>query len=162
MKKFINLVEKYLIRCIVLGLVALVIVQGLMTKDSMRLYLSWGERMEGQNIKLPVSTDNTEKDQHTVRETNSPHAEITLSVNHFSSLPNSIIIVNGLEKARFTTKEITLELMAGDIIEIDSSYYNNPIEYKIAHISDNISYPEEQMVYTANKAIVMIGKIIVK
>jgi len=162
LKKFADMVEKYLIRFIVLGLVILVLVQGVMTRDPMRFYLSWEERMEGQSIEFPVSSENKNIEKDLNKQINSPYALITLSIDQFYSLPKSIILVNGEEKASFTNKEINLELMAGDIVEIDSRYYNFPIEYKIEDISDNVAYPEEGKVFTADKSIVMIGKVIVK
>jgi hypothetical protein len=163
LKKIADIVERYLIRFIVLGIVVLVIVQGIMTKDSMRLYLSWDERLEGQSIELPVSSPTKDIDKGSLsKEINSPYALITISINQFSSLPESIVLVNGEEKERFTSNKITLELMAGDIVEIDSRYYNSSIEYKIEDTSENIAYPEEGNTFTANKGIVMIGKIIVK
>ena len=52
MRKFFDRVERTLIRVIVIALVALVVVQGIMTNDQLRFYLSWSERMEGQALNL--------------------------------------------------------------------------------------------------------------
>lgn len=163
MRKFIAIIEKYLIRFIVIGFVVLVIAQGIMTNDPMRLYMSWGERMEGQSIEFPVSTGeiDTEQDNSSMQ-VNSPYAVLVLSIEKFSSLPNAVILVNGKEVQRFTDKEVRLKLIAGDVVEIDSSRYNFPVEYKVTNVSNNLAFPERGQVFTGNQGMVMIGQIIVK
>mgnify|MGYP000911697765 FL=1 len=165
-KSFINRVEKYLIRIIVLSLLVIVVVQGIMTHDPLRLYLSWSERMEGQVVEYPVAGDAAEstgdKQQTDVLKAQSPQAGMILTIEDFSSLPRTIVLVNGNEKARFQNKEVKLLLQAGDVLEIDSRAYSFPVEYKIENTSSNLSFPERGTVYTANQGIVMLGKIIVK
>ena len=163
MRRFIAIIEKYLMRFIVIGFVALVIVQGIMTNDPMRLYLSWGERMEGQSIEFPVSTGEIDQEQNSSSmQVNSPYAILVLSIDKFSSLPNAAILVNGKEIQRFTDNEIRLKLIAGDVVEIDSTQYNFPVEYKVTNISNNLSFPEKGQIFTGNQGMVMIGQIIVK
>jgi len=139
----------------------MVIIQGLMTKDDFRIFLSWSERMEGQSIEFPVNSalEDVENDETQV---SSPHARITLSIKDFSTLPKSAVKVNNKIVAYFSSPEVKLDLMAGDVVEIDSTYYNFPICYIVKKVSNNVSYPEKDETYTANKGIVMIGKIIVK
>jgi hypothetical protein len=165
-KDLINKVEKYLIRIVVFSLLAVVVVQGLMTHDPLRLYLSWSERMEGQVVEYPVAgeaTESTENSQQTdVLKAQSPQAGIILAIEDFSALPRTVVLVNGTETARFTDKEIKLLVRAGDVLEIDSRSYNFPVKYTIKNCSANLSFPERGAIYTADRGIVMIGKIIVK
>lgn len=169
MKKYINLVEKYLIRIIVIFLVALVVVQGLMTRDDMRLYLSIGEKLEGQYIGQPAlnknqdpgpSAQNDKSDKKAVRE--SPQAQLTISIERFSSLPRAVVLINHHPYREFTEKEMRLELAAGDIVEIDTTFYSFPVSFIVKEISSNVAYPEKNQIYQANQGIVMVGKIIVK
>lgn len=169
MKKYINLVEKYLIRFIVLFLVALVVVQGLMTRDDLRLYLSLGERLEGQYIGQPAinespdpasAVQNLGDSDKASRE--SPQAQLTISVERFASLPRAVILVNHHPYREFTEKEMSLELAAGDIVEIDTTFYSFPVSFLIKETSSNVAYPEKNQIYQANQGIVMVGKIIVK
>ena len=164
MKRIIDKVEKYLIRIIVLSLLVIVVVQGMMTHDPLRLYLSWSERMEGQVIEYPVAGDakTANKNKPETLKTASPQAYLVIETKEFSSLPRSIILVNGNEKARFNDKEVKLLLKANDVVEIDSCAYNFPVTYCIKNSSDNLAFPEKEKLYTANQSIVMIGKIIVK
>lgn len=168
MSRFFAKVEKYLIRSIVLGLVALVLVQGLMTQEPWRLYLSWGERLEGQNMEYPASSGNSgaksspANSSLTTQSPQSPQASISLSIDKFSALPRASILVNGEIKGCFNEKEVKLEVSGGDVLEVDSTYYNFPVDYHITEISQNMAYPKKDRVYTANQSIVMIGKVIVK
>lgn len=161
MKKLADLLERYLIRSIVFTLIALVVVQGFMTKDPIRFYLSFSERLEGQTIEYPVhSIDNEQEDL--TQPVENPYALITITVDKFSSLPNAKVLVNGKEITDFTDREVQLKIMAGDVLEIDSTSYNFPVDYNITKVSDNLSFPEQGSTYTANGSLVMIGKIIVK
>ena len=165
MPKFFEKVEKYLIRSIVLGLVVLVLVQGLMTQDSWRLYLSWGERMEGQNIEYPASTSKDKPksaQENSKASVQSPQAMLTLSLQKYSSLPKASILVNGKLAGYFNEKEVKLQLSGGDVLEIDSTFYNFPVNFYITGVSENMAFPKKNAVFTGNQSIVMIGKVIVK
>ncbi len=162
MKKFIEKVEKHLIRTIALAFIALIIVQGLMTHDDMRLYLSWGERLEGQAIDYPVNSEAQDNGIEEIEDINSPYAMLVLSVDKFSSLPRAVVLVNGKEHASFANNEVKLKLMAGDVVEIDASAYNFPVVFNVEKVSDNLAFPVEDESYVCNHDIVMIGKIVVK
>lgn len=161
MKGYINRVEKGLIRFAVISLLIMVVAQGLMTADPIRFYLSWGERMEGQSLQFPVNSS-PDYSAVVVEEPQSPQAYLTLSVDRYSSLPRTNILVNGKNKYHFSAAEVTIDIKAGDTIEIDSTAYNFPIQYKITEVSSNLAYPESGQTYTANQTIIMVGKVIVK
>ncbi|MGI5911492.1 MAG: hypothetical protein ACOX6E_02755 [Syntrophomonadaceae bacterium] len=163
-KKIINTVEKYLIRTIFFSLLVIVIVQGIMTNDSLRLYLSWSERMEGQVVEYPVNSasNNEVKDKPATLEATSPETILILSIDDYSSLSRAIILVNGVKKGCFDKKEASLKLKAGDIVEIDATAYNFSVSFKVSDCSNNLAYPEKGTVYTSYQDIVKIGKIIVK
>lgn len=162
LKKFADKIEKYLIRFIVLGMVVLVLVQGMMTRDSLRFYLSWSERMEGQALEYPVSKENVEPDKNQGMDINSPYALLSLSLKKYSSLPRAVILINGEKVDDFENQEVDLKLMAGDIVEIDATFYDFPVEIKVNKVSDNLAFPEKDQIFTANDSIVMIGKTVVK
>ncbi|MGI5921422.1 MAG: hypothetical protein ACOX6I_06770 [Syntrophomonadaceae bacterium] len=158
MKRFVDKVEKALVRIVVLGLVLMVMVQALMTREQYRLFLSWGEQLEGQSINFPVNStqmDITEPEP-VIKNSSS---EMSISIVGYSSLPKSIIMVNGYKVGNFADPTISFTINDGDVIEIDSRYYNFPIDYKITGISDNVSYPVKGREYTGNQSIVMVGKV---
>jgi hypothetical protein len=165
LKKIIDQIEKHLIRIIIFSLLVIVVVQGVMTHDPLRLYLSWSERMEGQVVEYPVAGDLKQGEKEKKQENQvarSPEARLIIEVGDYSSLPRTIILVNGKEKARFNDKSVNLLVQAGDVVEIDSRAYNFPVNYQIKNISSNLAFPETETMYTGNQSIVMVGKIIVK
>lgn len=162
MRRLVEKIEKILMRIIVLGIVLLVLVQGVMTSDPIRLYLSWAERMEGQILEFPVASRQQQAPESQPIAIGSPQAVVTLSVSQFSSLPKAKILINDQERAVFDNREMEIPLMAGDIIEVDCTQYDFPIEFTIKGTTENLAYPEQGKSYTANQSIVMIGKVIVK
>jgi hypothetical protein len=140
----------------------MVLAQGLMTADPIRFFLSWSERMEGQNLELPVSYPQPKETPVVVEEPKSPQTMLTIAVDKYSSLPKAKILINGREKFNFSEKQVKIDIMAGDTVEIDSSAYNFPIDYKIVSVSSNLASPSPNQTYTANQTIVMVGKVIVK
>lgn len=161
MKRLVEKIEKILMRIVIIGFVLIVIVQGFMTNDPIRLYLSWAERMEGQVLEFPVAGQNDPLENEPIA-VDSPQAVLTLSVDQFSSLPRAKVLVNDEERLAFDEREIQVPVMAGDIVEIDCTQYDFPIDFAIKKTSENLAYPEQGKVFTANKSIVMIGKVIVK
>ncbi len=159
-KRFIEKVEKYLIRSVALIFVALIVVQGLMTHDDMRLYLSWGERLEGQSIEIPVHSPEPQPEE--IAQAHSPYAVLVLSLEEFASLPKASILVNGEEYKAFEGKQLELKLLAGDVVEIDASAYSFPVRFKVEKVSDNLAFPMRDEIYVCNHDVVMIGKVVVK
>lgn len=164
MKEWINRVERIVIRLLALSLLLMVLVQGVMTVDPLRFYLSWGERMEGQKIEFPVQAGDQNRQLGTVDEViNDPgEALLVLSIKDYTALPRTRVLVNNKEKGSFDKQEIQLLVRAGDRVEIDSSFYKHPVEYKVISVSSNLAYPEKGAVYSANGTVVMLGEIIVK
>ena len=163
MKDWIDRVEKGLIRFVIIGMVIMVVVQGFMSVDPIRLYLSWGERLEGEQLQLPAAVTKTETADPDVEVVVvSPQARMVLEVTHFSSLPRAQILVNGAERAVFNGKRVSVPVQAGDTVEIDSTAYNFPIEFSVAAASANLVFPEKDRKYTANQTVVMVGKVVVK
>jgi hypothetical protein len=165
LRKLLNRIEKYLIRGVVLGLVTLVVIQAMLTQNPMRFYLSWGERLEGQQMEYPASLIGEEEalqPQPAPEEAVSPWGKMTISLEDYSSLARVKVLVNDKEVATFQERQVKLEVMAGDVVEIDTSFYDFPIEFKISSVSSNLAAPSLNQCYNSNQGIVMIGKVVVK
>lgn len=164
MKNFWDRVERLLMRFVVVAIVAIVLIQGIMTHDSWRLYLSWGERLEGQRIEYPASTRPREEPPRTEGPSSqySRQARLVVGLTEFSSLPRAVLLVNGKKVATFEDRKKTLNVQGGDVLEIDSTAYNFPVEYVVREVSPNCTFPKKGQLFTANQNIVMVGKIIVK
>lgn len=156
--------ERILIRLAALSLVLIVVVQGIMTVDPVRFYLSWGERLEGQNFDFPVQGVDYSQQRTTIDESvHVPNeAVIVFSIKDYEALPYAKILINGQEKKRFTSREVECVVRAGDRIEIDASYYHHRIDFIIKSGSPKLAYPCPGEIYTANGTVVMVGEVIVK
>lgn len=67
---------------------------------------------------------------------------------------NIFITVNGKGKYKFDKKnELMLKVFDGDIIELDSTMYDEEIEIKVVGISKNINKPELNEVLTTEGSI---------
>ncbi|MDR1160623.1 MAG: hypothetical protein LBK69_08370 [Syntrophomonadaceae bacterium] len=160
-KAFFQQVEKVVLRMVVWGVVLLVGVQGLMAYEPYRLFLSWGERMEGEPLPLPaVQTQAAPDPVH--RGATVSAADLVIKVEQYSSLPKAFVMVNGEKIGNFLDNEFVLQVMPADTIEIDASYYNFPVTFTIGSVSDNLSFPAAGQTFQAHQSIVMLGKVILK
>lgn len=157
-----NKIERNLIRLAVLCLVLVVISQGLMTSDPIRFYMSWSERLEGQQLPAPVIAPQSEFPPASKAQVSSPEALLTISHDQEGALDEVEILVNGKARYTFSRTPIKMRLKAGDSVEIDARRCNYPIDFTIVSSSANLAFPAQGDVFTANQSIVMIGKIIVK
>lgn len=160
MRNFVEWMERCLIRLVVIGLVSIVVIQAVMTQDQYRMFLSWGERLEGETLRYPVNAGH--QNNSPAPAAVSPEAVVELSIDKYSSLPRAVVLVNGRENTAFKGREVRLKLKAGDVVEIDTSHYNFPVEFKVSNISDNVAYPRKGQTWIAYQGLAMLGKIIVK
>ncbi len=155
-------IGKKLLHVLIFGLVSLVLVQGLMTEDRFRFYLSLGERLEGQ--KVPVSTAMF-SDEDLIEEipcsTSSP-GSFSLSLQSYSSLEKARLLINGQEIGRMSSNRIELYVTSGDVIEIDTLAYDHPVTLKVTNVTPNLTFPQEGMLFTSHQALSMLGKIQVR
>lgn len=161
MRDLFERVERILMRLVVIALVAVVVVQGVMTNDQARFYLSWSERMEGQALNLEEADSGTAASS-TTQSAVAPQALLTLGVKDFASLPKARVLVNGQEYGAFNSSKVELKISPQDVVEIDSTAYNFPVEFQVISRSPNLAYPRQGQIYAANQSMVMVGKIIVK
>jgi hypothetical protein len=154
--------EKYLMRLVILCLVAVVVAQGLMTDDTTRFYMSWSERLEGQNLPAPVVAEPDLYLNAMEEEVTSPQVLLTIKLNQYQSAPRAKILINGQSRYSFSRQTVTFRVNAGDTVEIDTRDCSQPLDFVIDSGSDNLAYPNQGQVLYSNQSIVMVGKIIVK
>lgn len=157
--KILDEVEKYLIRIAVFGLISLVTVQGLMTSDSIKFYLSLGEHLEGKKVEAPAAAvDGLSVDKML----NSDVASITIDTVDYTSLNKAFLVVNGHRQGDFSEGRLTADVTSGDVIEIDTSLYSHPVQFRVVRTSSNLRFPSEGFSITADQSVTMIGKMILK
>jgi hypothetical protein len=162
MVKLLRKAERLLMRLVVLCLVVVVVAQGLMTDDTTRFYMSWSERMEGQNLPSPVVANHDLYLTTIEEDFSSPQTLLTIKLNQNQPAPAAKILINGQSRYHFSRTQVTLRVNAGDTVEIDTRDCHLPLEFKIDSASKNLAYPNPGQVFSGNQSIVMIGRIIVK
>ena len=84
---------------------------------------------------------------------------ITLRSPDFFSLPHAKIYVNHHRISDLRDGQITLIVTHGDIIHLDTSFYNRELDFEFAATSGNISYPEAGERFTVLPQNNLIGEI---
>jgi len=179
--------EKWLVRFVIFGLVALVVTQTLMTQDPFRFYLSFAERLEAQKMGLDELAESKQiqptlvptNPEDGVNQINSGLTEkfnsndliglqpaisetigtITLELINFSSMPKATVLVNGQEVADFREKRVTIPVRTDDILEINGSYYQHSLTVLILDVSENVRYPKEKQEIKVNQSLTRIGQV---
>lgn len=146
--------EKFLVRAVILGFVLLVVTQSILTSDSMRFYLSWAERLEGQPFEEWSNPSARVLDAES-----EIFAYLTVEIKDFSSLSKAKLLINNQEVADFRDKKITVKVSPDDIISIDGSFYHQPLEFEISESSSNIFYPALHQVIKTNSTVESLDKV---
>jgi len=146
--------EKILVRTVILGFVLLVVTQSMLTSDSMRFYLSWSERLEGQPFQEWSNPSARVLDKESAL-----FAHLTIELKDFSSLSKAKLLINGQETSDFRDKKITVKVYPDDVISIDGSFYNRPLEFKVSEASPNISNPTPNQIIKTNSTVESFGKV---
>lgn len=160
--KVMDELGKYLLRFFIFFLVALVLVQGLMTDENFRFYLSLGERLEGKKIEQPVVADYPDGSERGVLAEISSPESFELVLRDYTSLDKAKILINGRIIGSMLEGRIKLYVTAGDVIEMDTRSYPYPVSIEIVNVSTNLSFPQEGTVFTSKEAMLLLGKIVVK
>lgn len=146
--------EKVILRAIIFGLVVLVTAQALLTTDSLGLYLSWAERLEGEPFSSwsgPVAR---------VMETESTvFGYITLEMKDYSSLARAYVIINGKKAADFRDKRVIVKVFSNDIVEVDGSFYQRPLKFSVVGISPHLSKPVLNQTIETQGNVALLGKV---
>lgn len=154
-------IERVLVRLAVFGLMALVLVQGMMTHDSIRFYMSLGERMEGRKMDVSVAAlkDLDVPQPETPVMASSYSGSFTLVLQDYTSLDQARVLVNGQVRGRFSNPCLKINVTPGDTVEVDTQAYRHPVRFRIEKVSSSLQFPVEGMTFTSDQ-VTMIGKVV--
>ena len=155
-------IGKRAVRLLIFSFIALVVVQGLMTNDGIRFYLSLGERLEGQVALVETAAITESGEILEIPTSTSSPGSIYLELQDYTYLDKVRILINGREMGRMSSSRVKLYVTAGDVLEIDTQAYNHPVTLKVTGVSSNLAFPEEGMTFTSHQAVTMVGKVRVK
>lgn len=157
-------IERIVRRIAIFIAVALVLVQGAMLNDDIRYRLSGGEQFEGRQV--------TEESYHSIQaasdsvltgeEAVSPWAEVEIELMQFTSLPRAMVLVNGQWAGSFSEPRLRLRVMGADDIEIDTSSYEFPVQFRLNKVSINVVQPCAGTLLKSNGGRIYVGKVMVK
>lgn len=120
--------ERTLVRLVVVIAVVVMLVQTLRAGDPLR------------DSAVPVtSLERTRPSFYTADLLQEP--VITLQLKNYSTLPLARVLVNGESRGEFRDRYVTVFVQEGDIIEVDGSRYNRPLEIEVLDVSKEILVP---------------------
>lgn len=157
--KIMDEIGKRVVRFLIFGLVSLVVVQGLMTNDNIRFYLSLGERFEGREVTVTTAVTSELGEIPEIPCSTSSPGSFYLELQDYTSLDKVRLLVNGHEMGGMSSSRVKLYVTSGDVIEIDTQAYNHPITLKITNVTTNLAFPAEGMTITSQQAVTMVGKV---
>ncbi|MGE5371431.1 MAG: hypothetical protein ACM3QZ_05510 [Solirubrobacterales bacterium] len=159
--RIFSVVERLAVRIAICGMVMLVLVQGMMTNDRLRYYLSAEARLEGQPVELPRAS------REQTRVSSVPAlapgmGTITIALVDYSALSNARLLLNGKEMGRFTQSSMQLYVTSGDLIEIDTTGYSAPVQLRITQASSNLTFPTKGDRFVSQGGRISVGRVMTR
>lgn len=152
-------------KCVCISLTLLIICQFFLLKDSVRLYLSKVDQLEGENIafNLPAYageplqvSDKTEtaiSPFRTLRESKI----IVIKPASPTSLPTVYVRINGNISGSFEKGELKIAVYNGDYLEIDATELQDPAVFILKVPSSGLRFPEDGALIQTNKDLTAVG-----
>ncbi|MFZ5647742.1 MAG: hypothetical protein ACOY30_09020 [Bacillota bacterium] len=84
---------------------------------------------------------------------------VTFYLRDYSLLPHLKVLVNGEVKGAFNNRYVTVEVHPGDVISLDGTYYNRPVNIEVMDVSKGVTSPRSGVVYKLNGNILSLGKV---
>lgn len=123
--------EQLLIRLVILCAVILVVIQSFFVTDPMRHVIGY---VDLEDVKVSPNSSQQLVPGEPV---------ITFFLNDFAGLPKMSVLVNGEPVGKFNDRYVTIQVQEGDLIEIDATFYDRPVEIQVLSTSENIQNPPE-------------------
>lgn len=138
--------EKLLMTLIICGIILVCLYQTMLSQSPL------------QQVINRVGSDAQTVLQPTVVSDNS----IILQLVNFSTLPKAQVLINGSVKANFSHPFVILPVLAGDLVEVDVTYYDHPVVIKVLDTSEGIARPVKGAEISGKKTVLVIGKVVGK
>ena len=152
---YITVVEKTIFSIVVISFATLSFVQVLLTKESWRNYLNFASRLESHQIVIAEDQTNAMFASGNLKDAGG----VTLELQGYYSLPKAYVLVNGREVKNFTSGKVAFTVRAGDIVEIDGTYYSKPFQVNVTKVTDNLAMPGENAILSVNGDIVSLPEL---
>ncbi|MEW6063635.1 MAG: hypothetical protein ACOY3U_05870 [Bacillota bacterium] len=84
---------------------------------------------------------------------------IILQLTNFSTLPKAKVLVNGQVKGDFTHPYVTVPVSNGDVLEVDTTYYDHSVTIKVLDSTRQIIAPARGTEFSGRKTVFTLGKV---
>lgn|GEM_PF-2244963 len=84
---------------------------------------------------------------------------VTFYLKDYSLLPKARVLVNDEVKGQFNNRYVTIEVHHGDIIKLDGTFYNSPVNIEVLSVTSGITHPRGGDVFKLNGNILSLGKV---
>lgn len=138
--------------------VAAVVLQGIVTVRPLLLFAGWAELLSDEpygaqpTLSVPEQTEMAAKGENGA-------VQLTLALQDIASLPHCRVLVNGQEAGCFEERQVSLALAAGDLIEVDTTWYDFPVAFEIVNGAENLLGLNAASPLCVQRGIGWLGKI---
>lgn len=128
-KPWSDRLERVLIRLVVVAALIVMIAQALLTGDPVKEATT--------PVTAPDRPQFSLKDYAGILQ--SP--VVTLQLKNYSSLPLAKVLVNGKSRGEFRDRYVTVFVREGDVLEVDGTRYNRPLDIEVLDVSKEVILP---------------------
>ena len=133
--------------------VSAVVLQGIVTVRPLLLFTGWAELLPGEWESVREASVQQE----------TPALEgsccLTLALKDIAALPACRVLVNGEEAGSFENRRLTLSLMAGDLVEVDTTFYDFPVTFEIVSGNEHLLRPQDSAQIRVQRGIGWLGEV---
>lgn len=84
---------------------------------------------------------------------------ITFFLKDYSLMPHLNVVVNGEVKGTFKNRYVSVAVHEGDVLALDSTFYEIPVRIEVLDISGAINHPKKGTVFKLHGNILPIGEV---
>lgn len=147
--------EKVLFKLALIAVLLLFAVQVAMSNPVLRRFLSYPDRLEGEEYDTNMNTETTFKDKQ--EENYYLELKITGEPNPLVS-----VLINKRERAAFTSERVLLEVSPGDIIEIAGEKCTENTTVTVVSLHKQLKYPSVGSSVTTFSTNELLGWVALK
>ncbi|MCL5040590.1 MAG: hypothetical protein M1299_12360 [Firmicutes bacterium] len=152
--------ERSLIRFVIILAVVVVVSQGLLTNEKLRLFLSYPDQLEGialkdgsTNVFAPRPSGNS-KGRDSEKQ-----ASLNILCVTGPSFPKAMILVNGVVAGDFSRGSVRIPVRNGDLVEIDGSHYPELLTFRLTAAGDSVLEPRVGREIITRQSIEILGRV---
>ncbi|MGI5824686.1 MAG: hypothetical protein ACOX7J_03855 [Bacillota bacterium] len=87
---------------------------------------------------------------------------VVLRLTDFTTLPEAVVLLNGEPVKKFVEQEVTVRVVSGDVLSVDTSAYDAPVAVRIKSVSSVIDTRELREITVIRSGSAVLGKILLK